>query len=36
MLRIENVGKTFAPGTVNQRVALRDITLHLSPASSSP
>ena len=31
MLRIENVGKTFAPGTVNQRVALRDITLHLSP-----
>ncbi|MDX5399099.1 MAG: ATP-binding cassette domain-containing protein [Actinomycetes bacterium] len=31
MLRIEDVGKTFAPGTVNQRVALHDINLHLEP-----
>ncbi|MGM0386804.1 MAG: ABC transporter ATP-binding protein [Actinomycetota bacterium] len=31
MLRIEDVGKTFAPGTVNQRVALHDIDLHLEP-----
>ncbi len=31
MLRIEDVGKTFAPGTVNQRVALHHINLHLEP-----
>lgn len=31
MLRIEKVSKTFAPGTVNQRVALKDINLHLAP-----
>ena len=31
MLRIEKVSKTFAPGTVNQRVALTDINLHLAP-----
>lgn len=31
MLRLENVNKTFAPGTVNARVALHDITLHLAP-----
>ena len=31
MLRIENVNMTFAPGTVNARVALRDVSLHLTP-----
>ena len=31
MLRLENITKTFAPGTVNARVALQDITLHLAP-----
>lgn len=31
MLRIENVSKTFAPGTVNQRVALKGVDLHLAP-----
>ncbi len=30
MLAIENVSMTFAPGTVNARLALRDVSLHLS------
>ena len=31
MLRIEKVNMTFAPGTVNARVALREVSLHLTP-----
>ncbi len=31
MLRLENISKTFAPGTVNARLALRDVSLHLAP-----
>ena len=31
MLRISQVEKTFFPGTVNERVALEDIDLHLAP-----
>ena len=31
MLRVENVNMTFAAGTVNARVALRDVGLHLNP-----
>ena len=29
MLRISHVSKTFNPGTVNEKQALRDINLHL-------
>ena len=29
MLKIENVTKTFNPGTVNEKVALKNLTLHL-------
>lgn len=31
MLRIEQVSKTFFPGTINERVALNTIDLHLQP-----
>ncbi|MDR1430678.1 MAG: ATP-binding cassette domain-containing protein [Propionibacteriaceae bacterium] len=31
MLRLENVGKTFFAGTVNERRALREVSLHLVP-----
>lgn len=31
MLTVENLSMTFAPGTVNARVALRDVSLHLDP-----
>ncbi|QNM06434.1 ABC transporter ATP-binding protein [Qiania dongpingensis] len=31
MLRISHVSKTFNPGTVNEKQALRDINLHLEP-----
>jgi len=31
VLRVENVDMTFAAGTVNARVALRDVSLHLAP-----
>lgn len=31
MLRVENLTKTFYPGTVNEKQALRGIDLHLSP-----
>lgn len=31
MLRIENVSKTFFAGTVNERIALNDVSLHLQP-----
>ena len=30
MLKIENVCKTFNPGTVNEKVALRELNLHLA------
>ncbi len=29
MLTLENVSKTFLPGTVNERAALRDVSLHM-------
>ena len=29
MLKIENVTKTFNPGTVNEKVALKNLNLHL-------
>ena len=29
MLKIENVKKTFNPGTVNEKVALNGLNLHL-------
>jgi len=31
VLKLENISKTFAPGTVNARVALNDVSLHLAP-----
>ncbi|WP_406676712.1 ABC transporter ATP-binding protein [Neomoorella carbonis] len=31
MLRLVNVSKTFNPGSVNEKVALKDITLHVKP-----
>lgn len=31
MLKIEHITKTFNPGTVNEKIALRDLSLHLSP-----
>lgn len=31
MLKLENVWKTFHPGTVNEKIALRGIDLHLKP-----
>jgi putative ABC transport system ATP-binding protein len=31
MLKLTNVSKTFFPGTVNERRALRDINLELAP-----
>ncbi len=31
MLRLQNISKTFNPGTVNEKTALRDINLHLEP-----
>jgi putative ABC transport system ATP-binding protein len=31
MLKIENITKTFFPGTVNERIALNDVSLHLAP-----
>jgi len=31
MLKVENISKTFHPGTVNERVALNGIDLHLKP-----
>ena len=30
MLKIENVTKTFNPGTVNEKVALKNLSLHLA------
>nr|WP_317401160.1 ATP-binding cassette domain-containing protein [uncultured Gemmiger sp.] len=31
MLELKNVGKTFNPGTVNEKVALTGVNLHLNP-----
>lgn len=31
MLRLENISKTFNPGTITEKYALRGITLHLAP-----
>ena len=31
MLRIENISKTFNPGTVNEKTALNHLSLHLQP-----
>ena len=31
MLRVENISKTFFPGTVNEKVALSGLNLHLKP-----
>lgn len=31
MLRIDNISKTFNPGTVNEKKAVNDLSLHLAP-----
>ena len=31
MLKIEHIAKTFNPGTITEKVALRDVSLHLEP-----
>ena len=31
MLKIENISKTFNPGTINEKRALTDLSLHLAP-----
>ena len=31
MLRLENISKTFNPGTITEKYALRGVTLHLAP-----
>ena len=31
MLRLEHIGKTFHPGTVNEKRAVQDLSLHLKP-----
>jgi putative ABC transport system ATP-binding protein len=31
MLKIENISKTFNPGTVNEKTAIRELSLHLRP-----
>lgn len=31
MLRLENIKKTFNPGTVNEKCAIRNLSLHLEP-----
>ncbi len=31
MLRLEHIGKTFRPGTVNEKRAVQDLSLHLKP-----
>ncbi len=31
MLRVENVSKTFFPGTINEKKALQNLSLHLKP-----
>ena len=29
MLKLSHISKTFNPGTVNEKVAIRDLSLHL-------
>lgn len=29
MLELKNIGKTFNPGTVNEKIALEGVNLHL-------
>lgn len=31
MLKLEHISKTFYPGTVNEKVALSDVSLHMAP-----
>ena len=31
MLKIEHICKTFNPGTITEKIALRDVSLHLEP-----
>ena len=31
MLRLESISKTFNPGTVNEKKALENVSLHLKP-----
>ncbi len=31
MLNVEHLSKTFNPGTVNEKLALDDVSLHLKP-----
>ena len=31
MLKIENISKTFNPGTINEKAALQGLSLHLLP-----
>ncbi len=31
MLKIDHISKTFYPGTVNEKTAIRDLSLHLAP-----
>ena len=31
MLKIDHISKTFAPGTVNEKRALNDLSLYLAP-----
>ena len=31
MLHVEHVSKTFFPGTINEKRALQDLSLHLEP-----
>ena len=30
MLKVHNISKTFNPGTVNEKQALKDLSLHLN------
>lgn len=32
MLKLSHISKTFNPGTVNEKVAIRDLSLHLEKA----
>ena len=31
MLKLDHIRKTFNPGTVNEKAAIRDLSLHLEP-----
>lgn len=36
MLHVEHIHKTFFAGTINEKVALQDLSLHLAPAILLP